>query len=342
VIDLAALGTMTQALVSVIIPVYNTGPYIAETLDSLLNQTYPSREIIVVDDGSTDDTPRRLEAYRPWVTVIRQHNAGPGAARNAGLRMASGEYIAFLDHDDLWLPEKLEIQVSIAARIPTSGMIVCDGVHFDGSTILAERLLRGPVAAGLASSPTGEITGNFHRHFLNSCLVSCPAQTLVPRHVVQRVGPLTATRGEPSDWDYYVRIASLYPITFHRDFLVRWRYLASSVSGPLERRPLRWEIMGARMLSRHQRLCRIEDRPLITSALRTRVHQAARRAYYYGRQRDIAFARSYLARLLLLFPSHRTAITCFAALWLPEPLIRHLRGILRIIARRGSKSTSEP
>jgi len=331
---------MMQPVVSVIIPAYNAGPYLAEALDSVLHQTYPSREIIAVDDGSTDDTPRCLASYRPWVTVIRQENAGPGAARNAGLRTASGRYIAFLDHDDLWLPEKLEVQVSIAAGTPTSGLIVCDGLQFDGGTILADRLLRGPVAEALATSPAAKTTGDFYRDFLNGCLVTCPAQTLIPRSVIDRVGPFTTIRAEPSDWDYYLRIAACYPITFHRDSLVRWRYLASSLSGPAERRPLRWALMGVHMLRRHRNLHRGADRRLLTSALRMRVRRAAREAYNYGRQRDIAFARSYLARLLRLFPTHRTVVTCFAALWLPQPLTRRLRGAYRMIASRpGGRSS---
>ncbi len=329
---------MTQSVVSVIIPAYNAGPYLAEALDSVLHQTYPRREIIAIDDGSTDDTPRRLEAYRPCVTVLRQENAGIGAARNAGLRIAAGDYIAFLDHDDLWLPEKLEIQVSVATRNPASGMIVCDGLQFDGSTILADRLFPKAVAERFAASPIAEITGNFYRDLLSSCIVGCPGQTLIPRHVVRSVGPLTTIRHEPSDWDYYLRIASLYPITLHRDSLVRWRYLPSSRSGPLERRSLEWSMMGARMLRRHQRHCGAGDRPLITAAFRTRVHKAAWEAYSYGRQRDITFARSYLARLLRLSPMDPTVIRYFAALWLPEPLSRQLRGAFCKRASRAEKS----
>jgi len=123
---------MGAAFVSVIIPAYNSGPYLTETIESVLRQTYPHREIIVVDDGSTDDTPARVARYGPALTYIRQAQGGVGAARNRGVAAARGDYIALLDHDDLWVPEKLEVQVEVAARHPASGMLVCDGLEFDG------------------------------------------------------------------------------------------------------------------------------------------------------------------------------------------------------------------
>ena len=136
-------------LVSVIIPTYNSGPFVTETIDSVLCQTHPHREIIVVDDGSTDDTPARVRHYGSKISYIRQSNAGVGAARNIGIRAASGDYLAFLDSDDLWLPEKLEVQLAVAARYPDSGLIACDGEYFDGTTTLARHLLVGPTARRL-------------------------------------------------------------------------------------------------------------------------------------------------------------------------------------------------
>ena len=97
--------------VSVIIPAYNAAPYLAETLASVFAQSYPDYEIIVVDDGSTDDTLAVLEQFADRITLIRKPNGGPASARNAGLRQARGELLAFLDGDDLWLPDKLAAQV---------------------------------------------------------------------------------------------------------------------------------------------------------------------------------------------------------------------------------------
>jgi glycosyltransferase involved in cell wall biosynthesis len=99
-------------VVSCIVPVYNGERYLAEALESILGQTYRSLEVIVVDDGSTDGTAAVLATYRQRITCLHQTNAGHAAARNRGLAVARGEFVAFLDADDLWHPEKLARQMA--------------------------------------------------------------------------------------------------------------------------------------------------------------------------------------------------------------------------------------
>ena len=98
-------------LVSCVIPVYNGERYLRETLDSACAQTHDAVEIIVVDDGSTDGTEATVREYAAKIRYLRQHNAGPAAARNRGIEAASGAFVAFLDADDLWHPRKLEFQL---------------------------------------------------------------------------------------------------------------------------------------------------------------------------------------------------------------------------------------
>ena len=108
---------MTEApLVSVVIPTYNRAGVICRTIDNVLAQTYRNTEIIVVDDGSTDDTQAKLRSYGGRIRVIAQSNAGPAAARNRGIEAATGDLIAFQDSDDLWLPNKLERQAAAADK----------------------------------------------------------------------------------------------------------------------------------------------------------------------------------------------------------------------------------
>lgn len=115
-----------RATVSVVIPCYNGAAYLRETLESALAQTHAPLEVIVVDDGSTDDSAAIAESFGPPVRVIRQENRGESAARNVGVRASRGDWIAFLDADDLWDPCKLEAQLAHTDR-----EVVCVYCHFD-------------------------------------------------------------------------------------------------------------------------------------------------------------------------------------------------------------------
>lgn len=112
-----------QNKVSVIIPSYNYCEYIEECLNSVLSQSYPNTQVIVVDDGSTDGTSDILEKYRKWVEVLHQENAGPAAAKNAGIKLASGEFICFLDADDIFLPDKIHMQLDLMQDNSSVGLV---------------------------------------------------------------------------------------------------------------------------------------------------------------------------------------------------------------------------
>jgi glycosyltransferase involved in cell wall biosynthesis len=126
--------TSRRITVSVVIPTYNRARYLQEAIGSALAQTDPAEEIIVVDDGSTDETASVLAAYGGNIRVINQVNAGVAAARNAGIAASKGDYIALLDSDDAWLPEKLAFQRQLAARWPEAVLIhtLCFTMDGDG------------------------------------------------------------------------------------------------------------------------------------------------------------------------------------------------------------------
>jgi glycosyltransferase involved in cell wall biosynthesis len=105
-------------VISVVIPAFNAGRFIRRTIDSVLAQTYRDFELIVVDDGSQDDTAQIAKSYGQAVRYIYQENAGDGPARNAGIQAAKGDWLAFLDHDDEWLPHKLEFQMNLLGKNP--------------------------------------------------------------------------------------------------------------------------------------------------------------------------------------------------------------------------------
>lgn len=113
----------SEPAVSVVIPAYNAGRFLAEAIDSVLAQEYEPLEIIVVDDGSTDGTAAVAQGYGPLIACIRQPNSGIGAARNGGVDAASGELLAFLDADDLWVPGRLRRQVEAMSSDPALDIV---------------------------------------------------------------------------------------------------------------------------------------------------------------------------------------------------------------------------
>jgi glycosyltransferase involved in cell wall biosynthesis len=136
------LNNSNASTVSVVIPLYNKGKYIERALSSVLAQTLSPLEIIVVDDGSTDDGPERVLNFNdPKIILIKQENKGPGAARNAGLAIARGKYIAFLDADDEWLPTFLERGLSLLEDPSARVTAVWTGRFNSFGTGLAEHLL---------------------------------------------------------------------------------------------------------------------------------------------------------------------------------------------------------
>jgi len=128
-------------LVSIIIPTYNNASVVCDAINCALQQTYGNLEVLVIDDGSTDDTEQMLQrTYGDAITCIRQKNGGPGSARNTGIRHATGKYVQFLDADDLLAPDKIRIQVERLRHIPGRALSYCDYVcrDLDDSTVTYE------------------------------------------------------------------------------------------------------------------------------------------------------------------------------------------------------------
>jgi glycosyltransferase involved in cell wall biosynthesis len=139
---------MPTPLISVIVPVFNCERFVAEALQSVLAQDYPNLELVVVDDGSTDATPDVVRSVHPKVRLVCQRNLGPAAARNRGIRESHGEYLAFLDGDDVWLPGKLAAQMAHLQALPSCPIVFtqfapwradAQGHYRNAPELLAER-----------------------------------------------------------------------------------------------------------------------------------------------------------------------------------------------------------
>jgi hypothetical protein len=182
--------------VSVVIPTYNYGRYVGEAIDSALAQSAPPHEVIVVDDGSTDDTPAVLARYAGRVRVIRQANAGLSAARNAGIRAAGGEWVAFLDSDDAFHPRKLELQLAAAARRPDLHLIATDA--FSAEPLAWAAADDPPLAA--VSAPDIAVRTVFP-----------PSSVLARRACFAAVGLFDPDLRSVEDRDMWVRVAVRFP-----------------------------------------------------------------------------------------------------------------------------------
>ena len=181
-------------LVSVIIPTYNRWPMLGEAVESVLAQTMSDYELIVVDDGSTDETPRRLREYGARLTVLTQSRSGVSAARNLGARRASGKYLAFLDSDDLWHPRKLQRQLRLMERNPEVEICQTDEIWIrNGVRVNPRNRHRKP-------------SGDIFRASLDLCLVS-PSAVMMRRELFERIRGFDESLPVCEDYDLWLRIA---------------------------------------------------------------------------------------------------------------------------------------
>jgi len=189
----------TDPLVSVIIPTFNRGWSVAEAIESVLAQNYQPMEVIVVDDGSTDDTGRILARFQEKITVLRQQNQGVSATRNAGIRHSRGGLIAFLDSDDIWLPEKLTTQVAFFKARPDA--LICQTEEI---WIRNHRQMN-------PKKRHRKRSGMIFFESLSLCLVS-PSAVMMRRGLMDTVGLFDENLPACEDYDMWLRISSRYPV----------------------------------------------------------------------------------------------------------------------------------
>lgn len=204
---------MKEGLVSVVIPNYNYAHYLRETIDSVLAQTYPNIEIIVVDDGSKDGSKEVLSSYGDKVRTIFQQNQGVSAARNNGVAASEGEFVAFLDADDAWLPTKVEKQVTRFREDPKLGLVHVgvDEIDADGrSLVLRLEGVEGKVCTTLLMLKREGVLGG-------------GSGMMVRRCVFEEVGGFDLRLSTSADWDLAYRVSELYEVGFVAEILLKYR-----------------------------------------------------------------------------------------------------------------------
>lgn len=215
----------TSSVISVIIPAYNTARYISEALDSVFVQTFKDYEVVVINDGSpdTEELERVLEPYLDRITYLKQENRGPSAARNLGIRQARGEFLAFLDSDDVWMPEYLAEQIRHFRDDPSLDMIYSDAWFF-GNTPSA-----GKTYMQLYPPKSRDVT--FENMVAEKCPMVFTHCVLVRRAAVAEVGLFDEELSHSEDLHLWLRLAHAGArIAYHRMALAGRRARAGSLN----------------------------------------------------------------------------------------------------------------
>ena len=209
-------------LVSIVIPTYNCERFIARAIDSALNQTYKAWEIIVVDDGSTDNTKQILQPYMDKIRYFFKENGGVSTARNIGIKEAKGEFIAFLDADDIWVTEKLELQMKEILKSDSIGAVSCGTYFMDETGGAIRRSIRKnyPKRKGLL------------KHLIIKNIMYGCSNNLVRKKCFEEIGLFDEKLRAGVDWDMWLRIAQAYDVKFIEKPLVKYRFVSGSISSP--------------------------------------------------------------------------------------------------------------
>ncbi len=188
-----------EKMVSVIIPTYNRESWIKDAVESVFSQSYLNYELIVIDDGSYDDTSKIIRSFGTKIRYFFQSNSGSSVARNKGLELSHGEWITFLDSDDLWKTEKLKKQMKILQKEPQFKICYTDEVWIRNEKFV------NPGKKHL------KFSGWIYPQCLPLCIIS-PSSVVIHRSVLQEIGSFDPSLPVAEDYDLWLRISSRYPI----------------------------------------------------------------------------------------------------------------------------------
>jgi glycosyltransferase involved in cell wall biosynthesis len=225
-----------EPLISVVIPAYNAERYIRQAIESVLAQTYSRLEVLVVDDGSTDGTADLVRAFAPTVRYIRRENGRQAAARNTGIRAATGEIVAFLDADDVWRPEKIEKQLALLRQQPELGLVYCSMIEIDPEG--RELAVRRP---GMRGQPTCAI-------LLGQAGGGSGSTAIVPRRVLDKVGLFDEALPPCEDTEFLWRMSCDFPIDFVDEPLVGYRLHPGNDHKNVDKMAHAWTALYAKVL----------------------------------------------------------------------------------------------
>ena len=329
---------MTRPLISVIIPVYNCVEYLQKALASVLEQDGVAVEVILVDSSKDNSCAILSRQSEPRVRYVYQEPRGVSAARNLGIQHAQGDYVAFQDADDEWLPEKLKTQLSAFHRYPDAGLVFTDTMMFRDGGVIQEAMnrdmLRDWCRSHSSDLPGCYYGGLYEQLLIRDCMNT--SSVLVRRKVLEEHGTFDESFKIGEDYDLWLRIARNHPMIFIDRVLCKYRVRDGGLSGGEEVRGLRWLDAHIAVREKHRELNWVpaEHVGLLNEILSRRCWEAGWN--YFGRN-QFREARRHFWMSLRARPRDLKVWLYWCSSFLPEQVVEAIRSI-----RQADKEKPKP
>jgi glycosyltransferase involved in cell wall biosynthesis len=312
----AAVESQRVPSVSVVIPTYNSATFLKDAIESVLGQTYSDFEIIVIDDGSTDDTEDVLRSFGERISYVKQENKGVSAARNHGIRLARAQYVAFLDADDLWVPQKLAEQIPLLDKDAGIGLVYSDW------TIVSEQ----GVSVSSFHSSRPPASGHVFSELIETGFI-LTSGTVVRRSCLNEVGDFDESLSIAQDYDLWLRICYRWKVGVVNKALVTKRSWNGSLSSNLSKTAAERIALFEKMLRNFDDMT-TQNRRLVRSQLAINYWDVG---YDHFDRLMLKEARKNFVSSVSINWRNRKALGYLIASYLPRPLARMVRRVKRAI-----------
>ena len=304
--------------VSVITPTFNCATFLDRAIQSVVDQTYNDYEIIVVDDGSTDETPELIERWQGKVICLSQSNAGPSAARNLGIARSQGEFIAYLDADDMWYPGKLEQQVAFLDRHQECGLVHSDLHIIDEQ----DRLI---MKEWHLSRRNAAVRGHCLRELVNGCAIQVPT-VLERRSCHDRAGGFDSRFRQSEDYLHWIKaVLCGYAIGYIDEPLAMYRWRSGSLSKNQVEMIESMIRMFEMLVQEHELL---QGQGPEADSVRKRIDELrCSLPYQYRQQGHRTVARRQAASLIGTYPCSTGLYLEYLKACIPLPMVRLLHRV---------------